>query len=103
MSEEEILRKLKKAKEEKEKAYTTIKGMIQGIRLGKLSPIEGGFLSVIEVMFDGFKNIWDDIFTGFELQLQSIQRISNLEAKMKELEDNILQLRQTLDRMIRDR
>ena len=103
MSEEEALRKLKESKKQKDKAYTKIKGMIEGIRLGKLEPMEKSVLSVIEAMYDGFKSVWEDIYSSFELQLQTISRVSNLETRVSELETNILQLRQTLDKMVQDR
>ena len=103
MSEKEILRKLKEGKEQKEKAYIKFQGMLKGIRLGKLSPSDKRFLNIVELMFKGFKNLWDDIISSFEAQMHTNQRVSNLEKKIQELENNILQLRLTLDRMAQDR
>ena len=99
---EEISRKLEEAKKQKEKAYTIIKGMIKGVRLGKLGQ-KNPFLSIIETMFDGFNNIWKEIFFSLELQLQTTQRFDNLETQVSRLEKDMLQFRQTLDKMVQDK
>ena len=103
MSAEEDLRRLEEERKEREKAYIEFKGMIKGIRLGKLNPIEKDILTLVEWMINGFKNFSDHITTAYEIQVRTTQRIESVETKIEELENNILQLRQTLDRMVQDR
>jgi len=55
------------------------------------------------MMSDGFKRVWDYLYGSVEIQIHTVQKVGNLETKIKELEDNILQLRQTLDKMVQDR
>jgi len=104
MSIEKALRKLEEEKERREKAYIKFKGFVEGMRAGgKLSELEENTLRLAEMTLGLFKNAWEDIMDSLRLQLNSIQRISSLETKVSELEKNILQLRQTLDRMVQDK
>lgn len=89
---EEMFRLLEEAKKEKERAYIELKGMIKGIRLSKLNEVEDSFLKVIEMMFKGFKSVWDDIIPIYEQQLHMTKKIANLENEVKEL-------KQTLDKL----
>jgi len=103
MSEEELFRKVKKTKKERDEAFAELKGMFQGIRLGKLSSVDKSFVKIVEMMTKGFKNLGDDIIGVFERQIKMVQKVNNLEKKLKDLETNILDLRLTLDKMAQDR
>ena len=104
MSIEKALRKLKEEKERREKDYIKFKGFADGIRTGsQLNQTDKDMLRLFEHMYYGFKNAWDDIIDSLGLQLSSIQRISSLETRVSDLETNILQLRQTLDKMVQDK
>ena len=99
----EIFETVEKLKKERDEAFIELRGLIKGIKLGKLSPSDESFLKVVEMMMRGFKNIGDDILTLYGQQFKISQRADNLEKRMQELENNILQLRLTLDRMAQDR
>jgi uncharacterized protein YceH (UPF0502 family) len=103
MSEKDALRKLEEAKKERDQRYLLLKGQIQGIRLSKLNPQGKAFLGIYEMMIDESQRIWNDLARSAEQQIRTNQKVSNLEARIGELEDNILQLRETLDRMVQDR
>ena len=77
--------------------------MIQGVRLQKLSPQQLAFVGIYELMIDESQKIWNEISNSCGQQIRTNYKVSNLETKIKELENNILQLRQTLDRMVQDR
>jgi len=99
MNIEEVIRLLEEWKKRKEKDYTEFKGMLKGIQLGKLSPIEKIFVRVLDVMMQGFNDISDNLIIGYELQIATIKKANSLEKRIKELENNVLQLRETLDTM----
>jgi len=103
MSEEDALRMLEEAKKERDQRYLLLKGQIQGIRLLKLNPEGKASLAIYEMMIDESQRIWNDLARSAEQQIRTNQKISNLETKMKELENDILQLRLTLDKMAQDR
>ena len=100
---EELLRRTKELKERKDRNYAGFKGMIKGIRLRKLSPIQDNFLSLHELVVEGFNNIWNELLASLQHQINTTKILQNLGTKIEELENNILQLRQTLDRMIQDK
>lgn len=102
-TEEEILRKLEEWKKQREKDYIEFKGMLKGIRLGKLSPIEESFVKLLEMINEGFNNVFDHLTVGYELEITTIQRVKTLEKRMGELETNILQIRETLDELFQAR
>ena len=99
MSTEEDLRKLREFQKQREKSYIEIKGMLKGIRLQKLNRTDEALLKLVELMIDGFKNLGDDVYGALEQQIRINQRVSSLDARMKELENNILHLRETLDKL----
>jgi len=97
MSEEE-LRALRKIKKEFEEAYAEVKGLIEGVRIGgKLTPIEGSILRLLEFIVKIFKSLKDDILSIYEKQINTAQEVNGLKIKVKELEEAINQLRTTLD------
>lgn len=103
MSVEETLRSLEEWKKQKGKAYIELKGMLKGIRLGELSPTMKAFIRLLEVMTKGFNDISDNLVLGFELQITTIKKVKSLETKIEELETNILQLSETLDKLYQAR
>lgn len=103
MSTEEDLRKLREFQKQREKSYIELKGMLEGIRLQKLNRTDEALLKLAEFMIDGFKNLGDDVYGALEQQIRINQRVSSLDARMKELENNILQLRETLDKLFQAR
>ncbi len=104
MSVENALRKLEEEKKKKEVEYARIKGLILGVSAGRrLTATQKDILKVFEVSMNGLKTVWDDIIKAYEIILNSVQRINGLETRVSELENNILQLRKTLDKMVQDR
>lgn len=97
MSEEDALRKLEEFKKQREQSYLLLKGQIQGIRLQKLSPQGLAFVAIYEMMIDENKKVWDALAGASAQQIRTIEKVSNLERKIKELENNIQQIRQALD------
>lgn len=71
--------------------------------MGKLSPIERSFVKLIEMITKGFNDIADNLVSGYELQIKTIKKVSDLETRIGELETNILQLRETIDEMFQAR
>ena len=103
MSEKETLRRLEELKKLKDTKYAEFKGMMKGIRLQKLTPIQDNFLSLQELVMVGFNSVWDELLASLQYQINTAKILKNLETKIEELETNILQLRQTLDKMVQDR
>jgi hypothetical protein len=93
---EDKLHALKKRREEREIDYSELKGMLEGIRLAKLSPIEESMLRILELVMKGFKNTVDYLDNLAEGQIRLTQRIENLEKEAK-------QLRTTLDTLEENR
>lgn len=104
MSQEEALEKLKKTRKENEEAYLKAKAFLDGFRArGQLSKKDSEFLFLMEFVIKGFKNHGNDIITAFENQVRFTEAFNNLKTKVNDLEEQILQLRKTLDRMYQDR
>lgn len=104
MSQEEALEKLKKTRKENEEAYLKAKAFLDGFRArGQLSKKDSEFLFLMEFVIKGFKNHGNDIITAFENQVRFNEAFNNLKTKVNDLEEQILQLRKTLDRMYQDR
>ena len=107
MSEEELeemLRRLNETRKQREKRHIEAKGVLKGIRLGgELTPTEEAFIKLLEILTDAFQNVTEDIISLREDQIRNLRMINRLAARIKELENNTLQLRQTLDRMVQDR
>jgi hypothetical protein len=104
MGQEEALQRLQKTRKENEDAYLKAKAFIEGFRArGQLSQKDNEFLFLMEFVIKGFKNHGNDIITAFENQVRFNEAFNNLQAKVNDLEQEIRQLRITLDKMYQDR
>ena len=104
MDKEEALQRLQKTRRENEEAYLKAKAFLDGFRArGKLSQNDSEFLFLLEFVIKGFKNHGNDIIKAFENQVRFTEAFNNLQAKVNDLENEIQQLRITLDKMYRDR
>jgi len=104
MNQEEALQRLQKTRKENEEAYLKAKAFLDGFRArGKLSQNDSEFLFLLEFVIKGFKNHGNDIIKAFENQVRFTEAFNNLQAKVNDLENEIQQLRITLDKMYRDR
>ena len=104
MDKEEALQRLQKTRRENEEAYLKAKAFMDGFRArGQLSQKDSEFLFLMEFVIKGFKNHGNDIITAFENQVRFTEAFNNLQAKVTDLEDEIRQLKATLDKMYQDR
>jgi hypothetical protein len=104
VDEKEALQRLQKTRKENEDAYLKAKAFLDGFRArGQLSQKDNEFLFLMEFVIKGFKNHGNDIITAFENQVRFNEAFNNLLAKVNDLEQEIRQLRATLDRMYKDR
>lgn len=104
MNQEEALERLKKTRKENEEAYLKAKAFMDGFRArGQLSQKDSEFLFLMEFVIKGFKNHGNDIITAFENQVRFTEAFNNLQAKVNDVEDDIRELRKTLDKMYHDR
>jgi hypothetical protein len=104
MNQEEALERLKKTRKENEEAYLKAKAFMDGFRArGQLSQKDSEFLFLMEFVIKGFKNHGNDIITAFENQVRFTEAFNNLQAKVNDLEDDVRELRKTLDKMYHDR
>ena len=104
MELEEALQKLQKTRRENEEAYLKAKAFMDGFRArGQLSQKDSEFLFLMEFVIKGFKNHGNDIITAFENQVRFTEAFNNLQAKVNDLEDDVRELRKTLDKMYHDR
>jgi hypothetical protein len=104
MDQEEALQRLQKTRRENEQAYLKAKAFLEGFRArGQLSKKDSEFLFLLEFVIKGFKNHGNDIITAFENQVRFNEAFNNLNAKVNDLEQEIRQLRITLDKMYQDR
>jgi len=104
MGQEEALERLKKTRRDNEDAYLKAKAFLDGFRArGQLSQKDSEFLSLMEFVIKGFKNHGNDIITAFENQVRYREVFNNLQEKVINIEEEIRQLRITLDRMYQDR
>ena len=104
MNQDEALQRLQKTRKENEEAYLKAKAFLDGFRArGKLSQNDSEFLFLLEFVIKGFKNHGNDIIKAFENQVRFTEAFNNLQAKVNDLENEIQQLRITLDKMYRDR
>jgi hypothetical protein len=104
MDQEEALQRLQKTRRENEEAYLKAKAFLEGFRArGQLSKKDSEFLFLLEFVIKGFKNHGNDIITAFENQVRFNEAFNNLNAKVNDLEQEIRQLRITLDKMYQDR
>ena len=86
---EDTLQNLKREREEREKAYTEIRGIIKGVRLARLSETDENFLKIFEFILEGFKTLADQINTLFEGEIHLARRIETLEKDVKQLKETI--------------
>jgi len=94
----EIRQRLAKIRKQKEKASDEFRGFIKGVKTDReLSIVDKNFIDLFEFMITGFSNIWSDIIDAFESSITTVERINNLQTRVKGLEDAISQLRTTLD------
>jgi len=104
MDQEEALQKLQKTRKENEEAYIKAKAFLEGFRArGQLSQKDNEFLFLMEFVIKGFKNHGNDIIKAFENQVRFNEAFNNLVAKVNDLEQEIRQIRITLDKMYKDR
>jgi hypothetical protein len=104
MDKEKALQKLQKTRNENEQAYLKAKAFLEGFRArGQLSKKDTEFLFLLEFVIKGFKNHGNDIITAFENQVRFTEAFNNLQTKVNDLEQDIRQLRKTLDKMYQDR
>jgi archaellum component FlaC len=87
---EDVLQKLNKQKEEREKFHAKIKGMEEGIRLTTPSKPVEAILALLDFVLDGFKNSDD----SFGIILEEIYHVTQ---RIEKLEKEVKQLRTTLD------
>jgi len=104
MNQEEALEQLKKTRKENEDAYLKAKAFMDGFRArGQLSQKDSEFLFLMEFVIKGFKNHGNDIITAFENQVRFTEAFNNLQAKVNDLENELQQLKITLDKMYHDK
>jgi hypothetical protein len=104
MNQEEALERLQKTRKENEEAYLKAKAFMDGFRArGQLSQKDSEFLFLMEFVIKGFKNHGNDIITAFENQVRFTEAFNNLKAKVNDLENEVRQLKMTLDKMYQDR
>lgn len=104
MDQEEALKRLQQTRRENEEAYLKAKAFMDGFRArGQLSQKDNELLFLLEFVIKGFKNHGNDIITAFENQLRFTEALNNLQAKLVDTEQEILQLKNTLDKMYQDR
>ena len=104
MDEKIALERLQKIRKENDEAYIKAKAFLDGFRArGQLSQKDKEFLFLMEFVIKGFKNHGSDIITAFENQVRFNEVISNFQTKINELEQQISQLKQTLDKKAQDK
>lgn len=104
MDQEEALQKLQKTRKENEEAYLKAKAFLDGFRArGQLNQKDSEFLFLMEFVIKGFKNHGNDIITAFENQVRLTESFNNLQTKVNTIEEDIRQLRKTIDKMFQDR
>lgn len=104
MDQEEALKRLQQTRRENEEAYLKAKAFMDGFRArGQLSQKDNELLFLLEFVIKGFKNHGNDIITAFENQVRFTEALNNLQAKLVDTEKEILQLKNTLDKMYQDR
>ena len=81
MSEEEDNKKLEEFRKQKQEAYTKFKGFLEGIRTTKLNSTEQGFLQLLELVIDGFRNVQDDMIPHNYTHLSVSQRLKSWEVE----------------------
>ena len=104
MDQEEALQRLQKTRKENEESYLKAKAFLDGFRArGQLNQKDSEFLFLMEFVIKGFKNHGNDIITAFENQVRYTEAVNILHIKVNDLEQEIRQLRVTLDKMYQDK
>jgi len=106
MSEEDFRDLEDQIEEYKKKVHEhhiRMKGIIEGIRIRKLGPLEKSFIGLFEMIENDSKRRSNNFIRFVEIDAKLIQRVQNLEKRIEELENNILQLRETLDKLFQAR
>jgi hypothetical protein len=104
MDEKIALDRLQKIRKENDEAYLKAKAFMDGFRArGQLSKKDNEMLFLMEFVIKGFKNHGSDIITAFENQVRFNEAINNFQTKINKLEEEIKQLKQTLDKMYQDK
>ena len=104
MDQEEALKRLQQTRRENEEAYLKAKAFMDGFRArGQLSQKDNELLFLLEFVIKGVKNHGNDIITAFENQVRFTEALNNLQAKLVDTEQEIRQLKNTLDKMYQDR
>ncbi|MDG6222967.1 MAG: hypothetical protein IAX21_01060 [Candidatus Bathyarchaeota archaeon] len=104
MDQEASLERLQKTRRENEEAYLKAKAFLDGFRArGQLKQRDDDFLVLMEFVIKGFKNHGNDIITAFENQVRFTEALNNVQTKITKLEEELNQLKITLDRMYKDK
>ena len=104
MDEKQALQRLQKIRKENDEAYLKAKAFMDGFRArGQLSKEDNEMLFLMEFVIKGFKNHGSDIITAFENQVRFNEVINNFQTKLNQLEDEIQQLKKTLDNKSNDK
>lgn len=104
MDEGQALQRLRKIRKENDEAYLKAKAFLDGFRArGQLSQKDNEFLFLMEFVIKGFKNHGSDIITAFENQVRFTEALNNFQTRINDLENEIKQLRLTLDKIYHDK
>ena len=104
MDEKQALQRLQKIRKENDEAYLKAKAFMDGFRArGQLSKEDNEMLFLMEFVIKGFKNHGSDIITAFENQVRFNEVINNFQTKLNQLEDEIQQLKKTIDNKSNDK
>jgi hypothetical protein len=85
MSFEDEIKQLREKQKAREENYTKFKGMLEGLRLTKLTETDKTFLTVIEAMADNFKATGDNLVDLYERQIRIIQTLDNLVKQVEQM------------------
>jgi len=95
----ELSSRLQKTKKQRDIGFAKIEGMIEGVQLGKLDEMDKIIIDIIELIVAGEKDfLWyfievTEFRIGFmKFMISTLKRITNLENEVKEL-------KQTLDKL----
>ncbi|PVX25942.1 MAG: hypothetical protein CW691_03050 [Candidatus Bathyarchaeum sp.] len=104
MDEKQALQRLQKIRKENDEAYLKAKAFMDGFRArGQLTKEDNDMLFLMEFVIKGFKNHGSDIITAFENQVRFNEVVNNFQTKLNQLEEEIQQLKKTIDKMCNDK
>jgi hypothetical protein len=104
MDEKQALQRLQKIRKENDEAYLKAKAFMDGFRArGQLTKEDNDMLFLMEFVIKGFKNHGSDIITAFENQVRFNEVINNFQTRINEMEEELQQIKQTLDKMCHDK